>query len=219
MQPSTRESSSAAKSYRSTGVSRSSSSESQPLETRELTDSSWIDFERLFRKYHGVQAGCWCMYYHREGPTGPLQSKSRQEANRRDHHSLLLRGHAHGILVYRDGKAIGWCQFGKREDLPRVERGRKYKSMEGQLGPPPNWRITCFFIDRPFRRSGAARIALHAAMESIQRRGGGIVEGYPATHGRAVATWFGTVGMFEREGFEVVRPFGKSNVLVRKQIL
>jgi GNAT superfamily N-acetyltransferase len=188
------------------------------LEAREFTPSTWKDFEELFRKYDGVQAGCWCMFSHREGPDGPIQSLDRQEANQRDHRALLLRGHAHGILVFREGRAIGWCQFGRREDLPRVERGRKYKSIAGELGPPPNWRITCFFVDRPFRRSGVARVALHAALESIRRRGGGIVEAYPATHGKAVATWFGTVGMFEREGFAMVRPFGQSHVLVRREI-
>ncbi|HXY46459.1 MAG TPA: GNAT family N-acetyltransferase [Thermoplasmata archaeon] len=190
----------------------------QPLDARELSSSTWADFESLFRKYHGVQAGCWCMFYHREGPTGPLQSTSRQEANRRDHHALLLKGHAHGILVYRGAQPIGWCQFGRRADLPRVERGRKYKSIASRLGPPPAWRITCFFVDRPFRRSGVARFALHAALDAIRRNGGGIVEGYPSTHAGAVATWFGSIGMFEREGFAVVRPFGQSNVLVRREV-
>lgn len=189
-----------------------------PLVARELTPSRWNDFERLFRKYHGVQAGCWCMYYHREGPTGPLESANRQEANRRDHHALLLRGHAQGVLVYADGHPVGWCQFGRREDLPRIERGRKYRSSAGSVGPPPTWRITCFFVDRPWRRAGVARFALHAALEAIERHGGGTVEAYPATHGRAVATWFGTVGMFEREGFRIVRAFGQSNVLVRREI-
>jgi GNAT superfamily N-acetyltransferase len=202
----------------SADASRARLSPKSPLATRELSPATWPDFEGLFRKYHGVQAGCWCMFYHREGPTGPLQSRSRQEANRRDHHALLLRGHAHGVLVYRDGHAVGWCQFGRRDDLPRVERGRKYRALAGDLGAPPTWRITCFFVDRPVRRSGVARLALHAALEAIRRRGGGIVEAYPATHGRAVATWFGTVGMFEREGFDVVRPFGQSNVLVRRII-
>ena len=190
-----------------------------PLLARELGPSTWADFERLFRKYHGVQAGCWCMFYHREGPTGPLQSTSRQETNRRDHRSLMLRGHAQGILVYDDERPVGWCQFGRREDLPRIERGRKYRSLAQGLGSPPSWRITCFFVDRPWRRSGVARFALHAALEAIKRRGGGIVEAYPATHAKAVATWFGTVGMFEREGFRRIRPFGQSNVLMRRKIL
>jgi len=159
------------------------------------------------------------MFYHREGPTGPLASRPRQETNRRDHRALLLRGQAQGILVYRGSQPAGWCQFGRREDLPRIERGRKYRSIVDGLGKPPNWRITCFFVDRPFRRSGIARFALRAALEAIRRHGGGIVEAYPATHGRAVATWFGTVSMFEREGFTIVRPFGQSNVLVRREIL
>lgn len=158
------------------------------------------------------------MFYHREGPNGPLESSARQEANRRDHRSLLLAGHAQGILVYRDGQPVGWCQFGRREDLPRVERGRKYQTIASGLGVPPRWRITCFFVDRPHRRSGVARLALRAALEAIRRQGGGIVEAYPATHRNAVATWFGTTSMFEREGFQTVSQFGQSNVLVRRTI-
>ena len=188
------------------------------FETKELTPQRWNDFERLFRKYHGVQAGCWCMFYHRDGPTGPLESAERQDQNRKDHRALLLRGHAQGILVYHGGEAVGWCQFGRREDLPRVERGRKYKSHPSLLAPPATWRITCFFVDRPFRHKGVARIALGAALDAIARGGGGIVEAYPATQKHAVATWFGSVGMFERAGFRVIHPFGRSNVLVRRRV-
>ncbi len=189
-----------------------------PLEARELTPARWVDFEGLFQKYQGVQAGCWCMFYHREGPNGPLGSVARQAANRRDHRALLGAGRAHGVLVYRDGAPVGWCQFGRREELPRVELGRKYRELVDHLGPPPAWRVTCFFVDRPHRRAGVAGVALRAALEAIGRLGGGIVEAYPATHGKAVATWFGTTSMFRREGFRVVRPFGRSNVLVRRTV-
>ncbi len=199
-------------------MSRSDEGSGGRLTARELSPSTWPDFERLFRKYHGVQAGCWCMFYHRDGPNGPVGDPVRQEANRRDHRELVRLGRAHGVLVYRDGAAVGWCQFGRREELPRIDHGRKYQSIAGELGAPPTWRVTCFFVDRPQRRSGVARQALRAALEAIGRRGGGIVEAYPATHGRAVATWFGTVGMFEREGFRVVRSFGQSNLLVRREV-
>jgi len=188
------------------------------LETRELSPSRWPDFEHLFRKYHGVQAGCWCMFYHRDGPTGPLASAARQEENRRDHLRLLRAGSAHGILVYAGPEAIGWCQFGRREELPRIEHGRKYRALLSGLGELPRWRITCFFVDRPYRRRGVARRALRAALEAIGRHGGGVVEAYPSTDPRAVATWFGSVTMFEREGFRTVRPFGRSNVLVRREV-
>lgn len=200
------------------GMQRERSRGTGPLEARELVPSRWNDFEALFREYHGVAAGCWCMFCHREGPNGPLRSLARQEANRRDHHALLLAGHAQGILVYRDGRPVGWCQLVRREDLLRIERGRKYAGIASSLGVPPRWRITCFFVGRPYRRSGVARHAFHAALQAIRRQGGGIVEAYPATHGKAVATWFGTTSMFEQEGLRAVRQFGQSNVLVRRTI-
>ena len=50
-------------------------STNQTLETRERTLATWSDSEWLFRKYHGVQAGCWCMFYHREGPTDPSRAR------------------------------------------------------------------------------------------------------------------------------------------------
>lgn len=192
---------------------------SEPVfEVRELTPARWREFEAFFARYDGVQAGCWCMYYHREGPNGPLESGGRQASNRRDHQRLLERGRAHGVLVFDGRRAVGWCQFGRRGDLPRIERGRKYAEALPELGTLPEWRITCFFVDRPYRHRGVARRALHGALAAIARLGGGTVEAYPALHRRAVATWFGSRSMFEREGFRVVRPFGRSNVLMRKDL-
>jgi GNAT superfamily N-acetyltransferase len=187
-------------------------------ETRELTPTTWDDFEAFFGRYDGVQAGCWCMFYHREGPNGPLESRARQDQNRIDHKALVWKGRARGILVYADGQAVGWCQFGQRMELPRIERGRKYRSLAEALGRPTTWRITCFFVDRPFRRAGVARRALHGALQAIAAAGGGIVEAYPVSRPGAVALWFGTRSMFEREGFRVVEPFGRSHVLVRRRV-
>lgn len=189
-----------------------------PLVARTLTPGTWGDFERFFRKYHGVQAGCWCMFYHRTGPNGPIESLERQERNRIEHRTLVRHGRAHGILVYAGRDAVGWCQFGRKEELPRIEQGRTYKGLLSELPGPSAWRITCFFVDKKCRRQGVAGLALRAALVQIAKQGGGVVEAYPATHGRAVATWFGTLGMFEEEGFTVVHSFGRSNVLVRRMV-
>src|SRR5579871_268193 len=116
--------------------------------TRELDPEHWADFERLFGRYGGVQAGCWCMFYHRERPNGSLDDPARAEANRSDHRQLVEGGGAHGILVYEGDEPVGWCQFGRREELPRIERGRKYAALAGVRGAPAAWRITCFFVDR-----------------------------------------------------------------------
>jgi len=63
-----------------------------------------------------------------------------------------------------------------------------------------------------------ASAGLAAALESIRRKGGGTVEAYPVTRRGALAAWFGTVSMFRKEGFEVVAPFGKSDVVMRRTV-
>jgi GNAT superfamily N-acetyltransferase len=183
--------------------------------TRELSPSTWGDFEALFSRNGGVQDGCWCMYYHRARPNRGQPDASRHAENRRDHHRLVQRGEAHGILVYADGGPVGWCQFGRTGELPRIDAGRKYRALAVARDPPPDWRISCFFVERSYRKRGVATVALEAALDSIRRRGGGVVEAYPSTHPRAVATWFGSVPMFARLGFTKVAPFGRSNILMR----
>lgn len=183
--------------------------------TKELSRRTWPDFERLFAKYNGVQAGCWCMFYHRPGPIQDLGRQSWEGRNRRDQKALIERRRSHGILVYAGEQAVGWCQYGPAGELPRIDSGRNYRKLKlpetGKL-----WRITCFFVDREFRHKGVAELALRAALAAIVKRGGGVVEAYPATEANAVAVWFGTVGMFRRERFRKVAQLGASNVVMRR---
>lgn len=181
---------------------------------RELTPARWADFEKLFAKHGGVQAGCWCMFYHRPRPVAGARRASR---NRQDKRVWVRRGRSHGILVYAEGQAVGWCQFGARDELPRIDAGRNYRKL-ALPGAAKLWRITCFFVDRDHRRRGVAQIALRAALQAIRKRGGGLVEAYPATNPRAVATWFGSVAMFQREKFRQMAVLGKSNVVMRRRV-
>lgn len=182
--------------------------------TKELTPETWPLFEDLFAKYRGVQAGCWCMFYHRDRP---IPQGERAARNRRDKKAWVLAGRSHGILVCAGEQAVGWCQFGPQEELPRIDAGRNYR----KLGLPRTaklWRITCFFVDRDHRHKGVAQTALRAALRAIRQRGGGVVEAYPATNPGAVASWFGSVTMFERERFRPVAVLGKSNVVMRRRV-
>src|SRR6266436_1992287 len=43
------------------------------------------------------------------------------------------------------------------------------------------WRITCFVVDKNYRKSGVASTALKAALESIGHKGGGLVEAIPVS--------------------------------------
>lgn len=90
--------------------------------------------------------------------------------------------------------------------------------------PPklPDWRITCFFVDRAYRGQGVAAAALEGALREIDRLGGGTVESYAeGVEGRSVSASFlynGTIGMFERQGFERTRRLGKNHWVVTKVV-
>jgi len=187
--------------------------------TRELSTRTLPDFEKLAVK----QGACWCMYYQRPKPIRRSGSEDPSRINRKDKRTLVTRGRSHAILVYEGKIPVGWCQYGPREELPRIDAGRGYR----KVGPPADgervWRITCFFVDRDHRGKGVAKIALRAALESIEKRGGGVVEAFPVVSEKMAAVpewrWFGTPGMFRREGFVPVAPLGTSGLLMRKTIV
>jgi hypothetical protein len=186
---------------------------------RELSADTYPDFEKLALK----QGGCWCMHYQREKPIRGVQGEEWEKINRRDKKALVKKGRSHAILVYSGKIPVGWCQYGPREELPRIDAGRGYKKLNPEYGDKKLWRITCFFVDLAYRDRGVSKFALKAALESIRKQGGGIVESYPVVSKKMAAVpewrWFGTPGMFQREGFKQVGPLGTTWVLMRKTIL
>jgi len=189
--------------------------------TKELSRRTWPDFERLFKK-PGEWGACWCIYYQRPGPlpkseTAGLTLARKAARNRRDKKELVDKGCSHGMLVYVETEPVGWCQYGPKDELPRIDAGRKYRKL-GFGAEKRLWRITCFCVDRKYRNQAVASAGLAAALESIRRKGGGTVEAFPVIRRGALAAWFGTVSMFKKGGFEVVAPFGKSNVVMRRTV-
>lgn len=141
-------------------------------------------------------------------------SQNRSEKKRR-----VQDGRAHAALVYDGSAVVGWCQFGPTDELPRIKNKRA--CLDG-LTSLPDWRITCFFVDRDYRRKGIASVALNGALREIARFGGGTVESYPEdVDGRSASASFlhnGTISMFEREGFKRSRRLGKNHWVVTKNV-
>jgi GNAT superfamily N-acetyltransferase len=139
--------------------------------------------------------------------------------NRAEKECLVRKGKAHAALVFDGAVAVGWCQFGPTHELPRIKN--KKACLDG-LVTPPDWRITCFFVDRDYRGQGVAALGLRGALRQISHLGGGIVESYPQdVADRSVSASFlhnGTLGMFEREGFKRSRPLGKNHWVVSKVV-
>ncbi len=191
--------------------------------TKELSPATWPDFEALFSRGNGWDF-CWCMHYQRGRPlpkSEKLRREDRSRANYPDKKKLVCEGRSHGILVYREGEAVGWCQYGRAEELPRIDFDANYRGLAPKQGVTL-WRIPCFVVDKRYRRQGIGSAALGAAMASIKQQGGGLVEGYPVNDWSNVAfgnsSTHGTVSMFRKQGFKVVAPFGKRNVLVRRTV-
>src|SRR5215472_4289145 len=180
-----------------------------------LDETTWSDFARLVEKHNGIWGGCWCMAFHQEGiARSRSASQNRSEKERR-----VREGRAHAALVYDGSLAVGWCQYGPTDELPRIKHKREYLNSLTKL---PDWRITCFFVDRDYRGQGIASIALGGALNEIARLGGGMVESYPEdAEGRTVSGSFlhnATVSMFEDQGFRRTRRLGKNHWVVTKLV-
>ena len=191
--------------------------------TGELSKKTWHDFERLFETHPAPGAyPCLCMYNHRPGSLPEsqklLSSVKRAARNRQQKRELVENGCSHGILVYTNGEPVGWCQYGSQEELPRIDNNPRYRKLAPAGDRNRLWRITCFVVAKKYRQRGVASAALKAALKAIRNKGGGLVEAYPIIRWGAYAEYRGTVSMFQKEGFKIVAPFGKDNVVMRRTI-
>lgn len=180
---------------------------------RPLTASTWPQFAELAERNNGVFGGCWCMGYHPERGRRDISYRAAKEHR-------VRTGGAHAALALDEtGAAQGWCQYGSPDELPGIKHRRAY---DKEPPPPPDWRITCVFVDRHHRGQGVARAALEGALDLIADAGGGLVEAVSeATDGRLAHGRFlfsATVELFEQYGFTRGRRLGKHAWLVSRLI-
>jgi GNAT superfamily N-acetyltransferase len=142
--------------------------------------------------------GCWC-----QAPRGRAvgYGKSRPGARREALRAQLDEDPPAGMLAYIDGNVAGWCGFGPRLKLPRLERSRTIPMIDDK----PVWSVLCFNVRVGYRRRGVAAALLDGVVDLARRSGAPGVEAYPIDpEGGRVDTNFGYVGvtpMFEKAGF------------------
>lgn len=179
-----------------------------------LDEATWPDFARLVEANNGVWGGCWCMWYHaKEARNDP------PEAKRTAKECLVREGRAHAALVFDGDVCVGWCQFGSPDEIPHIHNERAYLATDPEL---PDWRITCFFSGKGYRRKGVASAALKGAVAQIKKLGGGRIEGYPEDiEGRKATPAFlfnGALSTFESQGFARTRKIGKHKWVVTRVV-
>lgn len=176
-----------------------------------LGPDTWDAFAQLAARHNGVWNGCWCTWFH---PAFPERGQS-PEGNRALKKRLVNEGRAHAALVFDGDVAVAWCQYGNPEELPGIYHRKEY---EAGLARLPEFRITCFFVDKKYRRKGVAAVALRGAVDLIAQAGGGVVEAYPQdTHGTKVSASFlynGTRSLFEQARFSYDRAKGKNHCVM-----
>ena len=182
--------------------------------TRPLDVSTWDVFADLVERNNGIFGGCWCAGFHGE------LSRTDAAQNRDTKQRLVAEGRAHAALVFDDtGAAQGWCQYGSPEELPAIRFRREYVK---DAPPRPDWRITCFYVDRKHRGQGIARAALEGALRQIAAAGGGLVEAITeVTAGREAQGRFlfsATAELFEDFGFSRGRQVGKHACIVSRRV-
>lgn len=176
------------------------------LEIQAATAERWADVERLAGE-RGFYSGCWCMWWR----VSAVEFRDRPASERRTSLRKLVAGSpAPGLVAYLDGEPVGWVAVAPRHEYHRLNRSTKLKPVDDQ----PVWVVTCFYIDRRYRRRGVAEALLAGAIEHAHAHGAEAVEGIPIdTAGRShpgASLYTGTLPMFDRAGFvEITRRGGR----------
>src|SRR5207344_1898990 len=110
-----------------------------------LDAHTWDAYARLVERHNGVFGGCWCTWFH----TMHSEKTFNAEDNRALKKRLVEEGRAHAALVFDGDEAVAWCQFGTPQELPNIHHRKEY---EAALDRPPDYRITCIFVDKKYRR-------------------------------------------------------------------
>jgi GNAT superfamily N-acetyltransferase len=189
---------------------------SEEYTIRALTSETWDAFAAMVERNNGLFGGCWCIWFHPDcaergqGPEGNRVLKQR----------LVEEGKAHAALVFDGDLAVAWCEYGTPDELPNIHHRKQYLAEADQL---PDYRLTCIYIDKAYRRKGISELALRGALDLVAQAGGGIVEGYPQdlSDGRRVGNSFlynGTRSLYERNGFTYDRAKGKNHTVMTRTV-
>ena len=114
---------------------------------RPLEPGTWDGFAGLAERHNGVFGGCWCTWFH----TMSAEKERTYEANRSLKRRLVEEGRAHAALVYDGDEAVAWCEYGSPAELPNIYHRKQY---DEELDVLPDYRITCIFVDKRYRRRG-----------------------------------------------------------------
>ncbi|WP_346897657.1 GNAT family N-acetyltransferase [uncultured Roseibium sp.] len=180
----------------------------------DIRPATWTTFEAVMGEKGGC-GGCWCMLWRR---TAKEMETGKGEGNRQAMKDLFDTGDVPGLVAMNGDDAVGWIQIAPRSAFPRLASSRILKPVDAQAV----WSVSCFFIDKTYRRQGLSLQLLNAATDWARSKGASIVEGYPIDTPRekypSVYAWTGFLETYRRAGFSEVARRSETRPIMRKQV-
>lgn len=177
-----------------------------------LTRKNWNQFVQLFGA-KGACGNCWCMYFRLS--KADFTEGKQDDGNKESMKALVWDGQPTGIIGSYEGLPIAWCAFAPREDYMKLENSRVHKRIDDEAV----WSITCFFIDKHFRRMGVSVAMLKGVIEIARKQKIKIIEAYPTIPTKEPLpdsfAWIGLYKSFERAGFTIADRTSKNRPMVR----
>jgi GNAT superfamily N-acetyltransferase len=182
--------------------------------TFDIQPADWPGFTEIMGEKGGC-GGCWCMLWRRS--RGEMAA-GMGEGNRLAMQSLFAKGQVPGLVARLDGAAVGWIQVDERAAFPRLATSRILQPVDDA----PVCSISCFLVDKRFRKRGLSRDLLQAACRFAAERGAKVIEGYPIDTPRRnyppVYAWAGFVRAFLDVGFTEVARRSPTRPIMRKHL-
>ncbi len=165
------------------------------LTLRRLSRATRCDFLSLFDEITGKD--CYCVAWHRKSWA---EFDSGCPSNRELRTALIDAGRSDGFLFYDGQHCIAWCQATRADDLPNLA------ATFPQLPLHDRWAITCLRLRSDYRGKGLGTEIVRLAVDALVQTGITSILAFPHRyeHFNQDEVWTGTVGMFQRCGFDVI---------------
>jgi GNAT superfamily N-acetyltransferase len=155
---------------------------------------------------------CYCQFLYVDHSVVSWSARTAEE-NRVAACDRIACKRMQGLLAYRNGQVVGWCNAAPRllldsfadEPVPDAEH-------VGQ--------ITCFVVAREHRRTGVARVPLEEACAMLREQGLRVAEANPSRDASSDAeNHFGPLSLYLSSGFSVVKEQEDGLVVVRRPLV
>ncbi len=174
----------------------------EPIVVRPAAVERFDDIEPVMNR------ACWCQWW-RQTAAEYSRSADGSPRSSSEAHRAALWGQcgvepAPGVIAYVGDVPVGWCGFGPRSSMRRIERSRTIPKVDDL----PVWSVVCFSVRVGYRRRGVAKALLAAAIDEARAHGAVGLEAYPTdpagTRRDATFSYTGFTSMFEAAGFRRV---------------